>query len=107
MASVKVAGSRYAGARFRLRGRPAVGDPRGPVCCAIPIGLLRGAGEPVPQPMMVPGPLCEIGGPLFDLVKIDAATSGRSVAVIIPELVLRRWGSGCSMAGAPRSYATR
>jgi amino acid transporter len=53
---------------------------------------LTAAGETAPRLMMVPAPYREIDGPLLELVaKIDAATPGRSVAIIIPELVLRRW----------------
>ena len=53
---------------------------------------LTAAGEIAPRLMMVPAPYREIDGPLLELVaKIDAATPGRSVAIIIPELVLRRW----------------
>ncbi len=53
---------------------------------------LEAAGETPPRLMMVPAPYREIHGPLLELVeKIDAATPGRSVAIIIPELVLRHW----------------
>ena len=51
---------------------------------------LRAAGEPVPRLMMVPAPYREIHGPLLRMVEtIDTATPGRSVAIIIPELVSR------------------
>ena len=43
-----------------------------------------------PRLVMVPAPFREIHGPLLELVeRIDAETPGRSVAIIIPELVLR------------------
>ena len=55
-------------------------------------GPLEAAGETPPRLMMVPAPYREIHGPLLELVdKVDAATPGRSVAIIIPELVLRHW----------------
>ena len=42
--------------------------------------------------MLIPAPFREIHGPLLELVdKIDADTPGRSVAIIIPEYVPRRW----------------
>lgn len=51
---------------------------------------LRTAGEVPPRLMMVPAPFREIHGPLLKMVEtIDIATPGRSVAIIIPELVSR------------------
>jgi amino acid transporter len=53
---------------------------------------LAAAGESAPRLMLVPAPYREIDGPLLELVdKIDTATPGRSVAIIIPELMLRHW----------------
>lgn len=53
---------------------------------------LEAAGVTPPRLMLVPAPYREIDGPLLDVVeKIDAATPGRSVAILIPELVLRHW----------------
>ncbi|RST31251.1 APC family permease [Sphingomonas ginkgonis] len=55
-------------------------------------GPLERAGAATPRLMMVPAPFREIHGPLLELVeKIDEATPGRSVAIIIPELVPRHW----------------
>ncbi len=45
-----------------------------------------------PRLMLVPAPRRRIHEPLLELVrKLDAATPGRSVAILIPELVLRHW----------------
>ena len=45
-----------------------------------------------PRLIAVPAPYREIQEPLLRLVeRIDAETPGRSVAIIIPELVLRHW----------------
>lgn len=53
---------------------------------------LEAAGIVPPRLMLVPAPYREIDGPLLGVVeKIDAATPGRSVAILIPELVLRHW----------------
>ena len=53
---------------------------------------LRQAGVTPPRLVTVPAPYREIHGPLLELVdKIDADTPGRSVAILIPELVLRHW----------------
>ncbi|UYY58481.1 APC family permease [Sphingomonas sp. S2-65] len=53
---------------------------------------LTAAGMTPPRLMLVPAPYREIDGPLLDLVaKIDEATPGRSVAILIPERVHRRW----------------
>ncbi len=53
---------------------------------------LTQAGITPPRLVAVPAPYREIHGPLLELVdKIDADTPGRSVAIIIPELVLGRW----------------
>jgi len=55
-------------------------------------GPLEAAGETPPRLMMIPAPFREIHGPVLELVeKIDEATPGRSVAIIIPEFVPRRW----------------
>jgi amino acid transporter len=57
------------------------------ICCP-----LHDAGVTPPRLVAVPAPYREIQGPLLDLVdKIDADTPGRSVAILIPELVLRHW----------------
>ncbi|WP_294394944.1 APC family permease [uncultured Sphingomonas sp.] len=53
---------------------------------------LAAAGLTPPRLITVPAPYREIQGPILDLVeKIDADTPGRSVAILIPELVLRHW----------------
>ncbi len=53
---------------------------------------LAAAGLTPPRLVMVPAPYREIEGPLLELIdKIDAETPGRSVAILIPELVLRHW----------------
>ncbi len=53
---------------------------------------LAAKGMSAPRLMLVPAPYRETHEPLLDLVgKIDAATPGRSVAILIPELVLRHW----------------
>ena len=53
---------------------------------------LRAAGITPPRLVAVPAPYRESHGPVLDLVeKIDADTPGRSVAILIPELVLRHW----------------
>jgi len=53
---------------------------------------LTRAGLKVPRLMLIPAPYREIQGPLLRLVeKIDADTPGRSVAIIIPELVTKHW----------------
>jgi amino acid transporter len=54
---------------------------------------LETAGIVPPRLVLIPAPYREPQGPLLELVeKLDAATPGRSVAIIIPELVLRhRW----------------
>ena len=45
-----------------------------------------------PRLVLIPAPYREIQGPLLALVdKIDAATPGRSVAILIPEQVLEHW----------------
>lgn len=49
-------------------------------------------GRPAPRLVQIPAPYRDIAGPLLELVdRIDADTPGRSVAILIPELVLRRW----------------
>lgn len=53
---------------------------------------LERAGRTPPRLMLIPAPYREIHGPLLALVeKIDVETPGRSVAIIIPEYVPRRW----------------
>ena len=53
---------------------------------------LAASGIAPPRLMLIPAPYREIHGPLLALVeKIDADTPGRSVAIIIPEYVPRRW----------------
>ena len=45
-----------------------------------------------PRLVAVPAPYREIEGPLLELVdKIDANTPGRSVAILIPEMITRHW----------------
>ena len=53
---------------------------------------LRAAGVSPPRLMAIPAPYREIHGPVIELVeKLDADTPGRSVAILIPELVLTHW----------------
>jgi amino acid transporter len=53
---------------------------------------VAGAGLTPPRLVCVPAPYREIEGPVLELVeRIDADTPGRSVAIIIPQLVLRHW----------------
>ena len=53
---------------------------------------LRVAGRVPPRLVQIPAPYREIEGPVLDLVeRIDAATPGRSVAILIPEQVLGHW----------------
>jgi len=53
---------------------------------------LEKKGVSPPRLMLVAAPFREIHGPILELVgKIDEATPGRSVAILIPELVLRHW----------------
>ena len=55
-------------------------------------GPLRAAGQTPPRLVLVPAPFREIQEPILELVgKIDDATPGRSVAILIPELVMRHW----------------
>ncbi|WP_217430296.1 APC family permease [Sphingomonas bacterium] len=55
-------------------------------------GPLTAAGRSSPRLVLVPAPYREIQGPILELVrKIDEATPGRSVAILIPELVIRHW----------------
>lgn len=54
-------------------------------------GPLAAAGHTPPRLALLPAPYREIEGPLLELVdKIDNATPGRSVAILVPELVLVR-----------------
>jgi amino acid transporter len=56
------------------------------------VGPVEAAGLTPPRLIQVPAPYRDIAGPLLELVeRIDADTPGRSVAILIPELVLRRW----------------
>ena len=56
------------------------------------VAPLEGTGVTPPRLVAVPAPFREIHGPLLELVdKIDADTPGRSVAILIPELVLNHW----------------
>jgi amino acid transporter len=53
---------------------------------------LEASGLKAPQLRLLPAPFREIHGPLLDFIeKLDNDTPGRSVAVLIPELVLTRW----------------
>ncbi len=53
---------------------------------------VEAAGQTPPRLLQIPAPYREIDGPLLKLVeRIDADTPGRSVAILIPELVLRHW----------------
>ncbi len=53
---------------------------------------VRAAGQTPPRLIQIPAPYRDIQGPVLDLVeRIDADTPGRSVAILIPELVLRHW----------------
>ena len=53
---------------------------------------VRAAGRPAPRLIQIPAPYRELQEPVLELVaKIDAATPGRSVAILIPELVLGHW----------------
>ena len=50
------------------------------------------AGQTPPRLLQIPAPYREIEGPLLRLVeRIDADTPGRSVAIIIPEMIMRHW----------------
>ena len=53
---------------------------------------LEGRGLKAPRLMLIPAPYREMHGPMLTLIeKLDADTPGRSVAVLIPEMVRRRW----------------
>lgn len=53
---------------------------------------LHAAGRTAPRLVLLPAPFREIQGPLLEFIeKLDAETPGRSVAVLIPELVLTHW----------------
>ena len=53
---------------------------------------LAAQGFEPPRLMLVPAPRRRIHEPLLELVgKLDDATPGRSVAILIPELVVRHW----------------
>jgi amino acid transporter len=55
-------------------------------------GPLESRGIRAPRLMLLPAPYREIHEPLLKLIsKLDEDTPGRSVAVLIPELVKRRW----------------
>ena len=53
---------------------------------------LEARGLKAPRLMLLASPYRQLHGPLMDVIaKIDEDTPGRSVAVLIPELVKRRW----------------
>ena len=53
---------------------------------------LAARGLKAPKLVLLAAPFREIHGPLLDYMeRLDAETPGRSVAVLIPELVLTRW----------------
>ena len=55
-------------------------------------GPLERRGVKPPRLMLVPAPYRELHEPLLKLIaRLDEATPGRSVAVLIPEAVKRRW----------------
>ena len=56
------------------------------------VGPLEQRGVKAPRLMLLPAPYREIHEPLLEYIaKLDADTPGRSVAVLIPELVKPRW----------------
>jgi len=53
---------------------------------------IAATGRTPPRLVLLPAPFREIDGPMLELVeRIDEATPGRSVAILVPELVLRHW----------------
>ena len=53
---------------------------------------IAAAGATPPRLVLLPAPYREIHGPILKLVdKIDADTPGRSVAILVPELVIAHW----------------
>ena len=53
---------------------------------------LKAKGVRPPRLMLIPAPYRNIHEPLLDLVaKLDEATPGRAVAILIPELVVHHW----------------
>ena len=55
-------------------------------------GPVGARGLAVPRLVLLPAPHRQIHGPLLELIeKLDASTPGRSVAVLIPEMMLRHW----------------
>ena len=53
---------------------------------------LAARGLKAPRLMLISAPFRELHEPLLELIdRIDADTPGRSVAVLIPELVKRHW----------------
>lgn len=55
-------------------------------------GPVAARGLVPPRLVQIPAPYREIEGPVLDLVeRIDEATPGRAVAILIPELALDRW----------------
>jgi amino acid transporter len=53
---------------------------------------IAAAGRAPPRLVLLPAPFREIHGPMLKLVeRIDEATPGRSVAILVPELVLKHW----------------
>jgi hypothetical protein len=55
-------------------------------------GPIEAMGGQPPRLVLLPAPFRDIQGPMLKLVeRIDEATPGRSVAILVPELVLKRW----------------
>ena len=56
------------------------------------VAPVEAAGRTPPRLLQIPAPFRNIEGPLLRLVdKIDAETPGRSVAILIPEMITRHW----------------
>ena len=56
------------------------------------VAPLTALGRTAPRLVLLPAPFREIHGPLLTFMeRLDADTPGRSVAVLIPELVLKHW----------------
>lgn len=56
------------------------------------VAPLTALGRVAPRLVLLPAPFREIHGPLLKFMeKLDVDTPGRSVAVLIPELVLKHW----------------
>ena len=61
---------------------------------------IRARGLPAPRLLLTPAPFRRIHTPLLQLIeKLDLDTPGRSVAVLIPEVVLGRWWERLLHAG--------